>query len=191
MRVIGDASTLEFAAFKGHFLRDRCFSVIPKLLDNAAGRTDRDNGNIRPIVAPTNGGPRPTRIIVVMLAPHLGVRRATVIPALSPCPSGDVEFYLVTRGKVKATREKRHDKNVCPVPRVIERTEVTCATRVRRYGNLQILFDGKVRSSASGQVYRGGSIFRICEMLSREINEININVNNTGGCLDCLSRFAT
>jgi len=145
MRVIGDASTLEFAAFKGHFLRDRCFSVIPKLLDNAAGRTDRDNGNIRPIVAPTNGGPRPTRIIVVMLAPHLGVRRATVIPALSPCPSGDVEFYLVTRGKVKATREKRHDKNVRPVPRVIERTEVTCATRVRRYGNLQILFDGKVR----------------------------------------------
>lgn len=77
---------MEFSAFKGHFLRNRRFSVIPKLLDNAAGHIDHNNGNIRPIVAPTNCGP--WRVIVVMLAPHLNVERATVIPALSPFVEG-------------------------------------------------------------------------------------------------------
>lgn len=90
---------MKFSAFKGHFLRNRRFSVIPKLLDNAAGHTDHNNGNIRPIVAPTNCGP--WRVIVVMLAPHLSVLPS--YPLFLPS-SRDVEFYLAI-AKKSAMRE--------------------------------------------------------------------------------------
>ena len=96
--------SLEFFAFKGHFLQNRRFSVIPKLVNNTAGHIDHNNGNIRPIVAPTvYRGPWPMRIIVVMLVSHLGVHRATVILALSPF----VKRHRILpgyRGKVKAMR---------------------------------------------------------------------------------------
>lgn len=92
-------------AFKGHFLRNRRFSVIPKLVNNVAGHIHHNNGNIRPIVAPTiYRGPWPTRIIVVMLVPHLGVHRATVILALSPFVKGH-RILPGYRGKVKAMRK--------------------------------------------------------------------------------------
>lgn len=109
---------MEFPAFKGHFLRNQRFSVIPKLLNNTAGHTDHNNGNIRPIVAPTNCGP--WRVIVVMLAPHLSMERATAIPALSLFVEG-CRILPGYREKVRTMRGTPIEKRPFMCFRIIEK----------------------------------------------------------------------
>lgn len=85
-------------------------------MNNAAGHTGRNNGQTSgQLSRPLAVDRAPMRIIVVMLAPRLGVRRATVIPALFP-PVKGCRILPGYRGKVKAAREKRPIKTSVRVP---------------------------------------------------------------------------